>query len=75
MTGGRLSRPPAAQRYRLGHSGDVILTVLAPHRQPALPPSITTSDAARWKIGPLAECGRGDRIRKIGYRTTSPRGE
>jgi hypothetical protein len=46
-------------------SGDVILTVLARHQQPAPAPSITTPDALRLKIEPLADCGRYDSIRKI----------
>ena len=46
-------------------SGDVILTVLARQRQPAVPPSITTPDALRLKIEPMADCGRYDRIRKV----------
>ena len=46
-------------------SGDVILTVLARQRQPAAPPSITTPDALRLKIEPMADCGRYDSIRKV----------
>ncbi len=46
-------------------SGDVILTVLARRRQPVMPPSITTPDALRLKIEPMADCGRYDSIRKI----------
>jgi len=46
-------------------SGDVILTVLARRRQPATPPSVTTPDALRLKIEPLANCGRYDSIRKV----------
>jgi hypothetical protein len=46
-------------------SGDVILTVLARQRQPMAPPSITTPDALRLKIEPMADCGRYDGIRKI----------
>ena len=46
-------------------SGDVILTVLARQRQPVMPPSITTPDALRLKIEPMADCGRYDSIRKI----------
>ena len=46
-------------------SGDVILTVLARQRQPAVPPSITTPDALRLKIEPAANCGRYDSIRKV----------
>src|ERR1039457_3343992 len=45
--------------------GDVMLTVLARRRQPAVPPSITTPDALRLKIEPAADCGRYDSIRKI----------
>jgi hypothetical protein len=46
-------------------SGDVILTILARRTQPALPPSITTPDALRLKIEPMADCGRYDRIRRV----------
>ena len=46
-------------------SGDVILTVLARRREPAVPPSITTPDALRLKIEPMADCGRYDSIRKV----------
>ena len=46
-------------------SGDVILAVLARRRQPAMPPSITTPDALRLKIEPMADCGRYDSIRKV----------
>ena len=44
-------------------SGDVILAVLARQRQPPAPPSITTPDALRLKIEPVADCGRYDSIR------------
>ena len=46
-------------------SGDVILTVLARQRQPPVPPSITTPDALRLRIEPMADCGRYDSIRKV----------
>jgi hypothetical protein len=46
-------------------SGDVILTVLARNQQPAPPPSVTTPDALRLKIEPMADCGRYDSIRKV----------
>jgi hypothetical protein len=46
-------------------NGDVILTVLARQRQPPAPPSITTPDALRLKIEPMADCGRYDSIRKV----------
>jgi hypothetical protein len=46
-------------------SGDVILTVWARRRQPEAVPSITTPDALRLKIEPVADCGRYDSIRKV----------
>ena len=46
-------------------SGDVILAVLARQQQPTSPPSITTPDALRLKIEPVADCGRYDSIRKV----------
>ncbi len=46
-------------------SGDVILAVLTRRRQPATPPSITTPDALRLTIEPMADCGRYDSIRKV----------
>jgi len=46
-------------------SGDVILTVLARQRQPAAPLSITTPDALRLKIEPMADCSRYDSLRKV----------
>jgi transposase len=46
-------------------SGDVILAVLARQQQPVSPPSITTPDALRLTIEPLADCARYDSIRKV----------
>ncbi len=46
-------------------SGDVILAVLARRGQSAVPPSITTPDALRLKIEPVADCGRYDSIRRV----------
>jgi hypothetical protein len=46
-------------------NGDVILTVLARQRQPPVPPSITTPDALRLRVEPMADCGRYDSIRKV----------
>jgi hypothetical protein len=46
-------------------SGDVVLAVLARRSQPPPAPSITTPDALRLKIAPLADCGRYDSIRKV----------
>ena len=46
-------------------AGDVILTILARRRQPPPPPSITTPDALRLNIEPVADCGRYDSIRRV----------
>jgi len=46
-------------------SGDVILAVLARHKQPAPPPSIITPDALRLKIEPVADCSRYDSLRNL----------
>ena len=46
-------------------SGDVILTILARQRQPAAPASITTPDALRLNIEPVADCSRYDSIRVL----------
>ena len=45
-------------------AADVILTILARQRQPVSPPSITTPDALRLNIEPVADCGRYDSIRR-----------
>jgi len=46
-------------------AGDVILAILARQRQPIPPPSITTPDALRLRIEPMADCSRYDRIRRV----------
>ncbi len=46
-------------------AGDVILTILARQSQPPQPPSITTPDALRLAIEPVADCGRYDSIRRV----------
>jgi hypothetical protein len=46
-------------------SGDVILAVLARQLAPPVPPSITTPDALRLRLEPVADCGRYDSIRKV----------
>lgn len=46
-------------------SGDVILAVLARHKQPAPAPSIITPDALRLKIEPVADCRRYDSLRSL----------
>ena len=60
-----LPKPDIFTRYRHIASGDVILAVLTRRRQPAMPPSITTPDALRLTIEPMADCGRYDSIRKV----------
>jgi len=48
-----------AEALRAGvASGDVILAVLARRQRPATRPSITTPDALRLTIEPMADCGR-----------------
>jgi hypothetical protein len=46
-------------------AGDVILAILARQSQPVPPPSITTPDALRLKIEPVADCSRYDSIRRV----------
>jgi transposase len=46
-------------------SGDVILAVVARQLAPPVPPSITTPDALRLRLEPVADCGRYDSIRKV----------
>jgi transposase len=44
--------------------GDVILAVLARQIQPPIPPSITTPDALRLTVEPVADCARYDTLRR-----------
>jgi transposase len=49
------------------HSADVILNILARHRDPA-PPAVTilAPEALRLRQAPLADCARYDRLRRAG---------
>ena len=56
---------PGATRFeKCGLRGDVILTVLA-QAAAGDAGAITTPDALRLKIEPVADCGRYDSIRKV----------
>ena len=47
------------------HSADVILNILARHREPAAPiTTIVTPDALRLRHAPAADCARYDRLRR-----------
>jgi hypothetical protein len=47
------------------HSADVILNILARHREPAADPiTIVTPDALRLRHEPAADCARYDRLRR-----------
>lgn len=44
-------------------NGDVVMALLARHRQVPVPPSITTPDALKLAIEPAADCARYDTLR------------
>jgi transposase len=46
------------------HSADVILNILARHRNPAPAATILTPDALRLRHAPIADCARYDRLRR-----------
>ena len=46
------------------HSAGVVLNILARHREPPPPLSITTPDALRLSCEPAANCGRYDSLRR-----------
>ncbi|MDH3662499.1 MAG: IS21 family transposase, partial [Alphaproteobacteria bacterium] len=46
------------------HSADVILNILARHREVIQPLTITTPDALKLQHQPVADCGRYDRLRR-----------
>jgi transposase len=48
------------------HSADVILNILARHRDPAPPPLLLTSPALRLTHEPVADCARYDLLRRAG---------
>ena len=45
------------------HSADIILNILARHRNPAPAATILTPDALRLQHAPVADCARYDRLR------------
>ena len=54
-----------AEALREGvHSADVILNILARHRDPAPPVTIMTPDALRLTHAPVADCSRYDSLRR-----------
>src|SRR5437016_1611146 len=46
------------------HSADIILNILARHRNPAPAATILTPDALRLRHAPIADCARYDRLRR-----------
>jgi transposase len=46
------------------HSADVILNILARHRNPAPAATILTPEALRLRYAPIADCARYDRLRR-----------
>jgi transposase len=54
-----------AEALREGvHSADVVLNILARHREPTAPITIMTPDALRLQHAPLADCARYDTLRR-----------
>src|SRR5215210_5158889 len=48
------------------HSADVVLNILARHRDPVAPITIITPEALRLRHEPVADCARYDRLRRAG---------
>jgi hypothetical protein len=48
------------------HSADVVLNILARHRDPGPAATILTPDALRLRHAPIADCARYDRLRRVG---------
>jgi hypothetical protein len=46
------------------HSADIVLNILARHRDPGPAATILTPDALRLRHAPIADCARYDRLRK-----------
>jgi hypothetical protein len=54
-----------AEALREGvHSADVILNILARHREAAVPATIGTPEALRLRHEPVADCARYDSLRR-----------
>jgi hypothetical protein len=54
------------------HSADVVLNILARHREPAAPLTIVTPEALRLRLEPVADCTRYDSLRRA-VRWNAPR--
>ena len=48
-------------------SADVVLNILARHRQPPSPPAIPTPEGLQLRHQPVADCRRYDRLREAGH--------
>ena len=48
-------------------SADVVLNILARHRQPPPPPAIPTPEGLQLRHQPVADCQRYDRLREAGH--------
>ncbi len=48
------------------HSADVVLNILARHRDPGPVATILTPEALRLRQAPIADCARYDRLRRVG---------
>jgi hypothetical protein len=48
------------------HSADVVLNILARHRDPGPVATIPTPEALRLRQAPIADCARYDRLRRAG---------
>jgi len=48
------------------YSADVVLNILARHRDPEPAATILTPDALRLRHAPIADCARYDRLRRVG---------
>ena len=48
-------------------SADVVLNILARHRQPEPVPSIPTPEGLHLRHQPVADCHRYDRLREVGH--------
>ena len=48
-------------------SADVVLNILARHRQPPPPPAIPTPEGLQLRHQPVADCRRYDRLREAGH--------
>ena len=54
-----------AEALREGtHSADVVINILARHREPTPPATILTPDALRLTHAPVADCARYDSLRR-----------